>query len=208
MLSFVGCVTNLESDTLDSNQKESSEQGDTNAHMKEQIEKGESGHLASQYALVQHYMSEADETGNPIHVEKAMYWMEKVADNQNDPQLQLILGEGYHYGAKGIKRDFTKAANWYEKAASNGSADAMDYLGLFHNRGLGGKEKSCVEAVKWYELAFASGFEQSENNIAYTYAIQESEIRYRNMLKKVKLYEKNIPARGPESAKPEDYGGY
>jgi hypothetical protein len=60
----------------------------------------------------------------------------KPAADANDPVAQYFLGEMYLRG-KGVEQDFQQAAAWYEKAATNGHADAQSAIGSLEMLGLG-----------------------------------------------------------------------
>ena len=68
---------------------------------------------------------------------------------------QCDLGNCYYYG-KGVKKDFTQAAYWYQKAAEQGYAEAQFNLGAlyFHGRGV---TQDYVQAVYWHQKAAEIG---------------------------------------------------
>lgn len=71
--------------------------------------------------------------------------MEKA--ERGDVQAQESVAFAYMYGL-GVPRDDDAAIRWYEKAASGGSALAMNELG-----GLFGQRKDYARAFEWYSRA-------------------------------------------------------
>jgi tetratricopeptide (TPR) repeat protein len=106
--------------------------------------------------------------GITIDLEKGINWLEVAATDER-PDLQEQLGEIFHYGYYG-DRDFEKAIKWYLKSAKNGSAAAMDYVGLFYSGGLGGLKQNCKKAVEWFKKGLKGGFKQSKGNIVWALA--------------------------------------
>ena len=61
-----------------------------------------------------------------------------------------------------MKRDYSKAREWYEKAAKQGFAMAQYGLGAMYEHGLGGVEQSDSIAMRWYGRAAAQGLEEAK----------------------------------------------
>jgi hypothetical protein len=61
------------------------------------------------------------------------------------------IGDLYYYGA-GVEQDYTKAMEWYEKAADLGKATAMKNIGYLYENGLG-VEQDSAKAQEWYDKA-------------------------------------------------------
>ena len=57
---------------------------------------------------------------------------------------------------RGVAQDFAEAKAWFEKAAAQGNVAAMEQLGFFCERGLGG-EVDIAKAKEWYEKAADKG---------------------------------------------------
>jgi TPR repeat protein len=102
--------------------------------------------------------------------DKAREWYEKAAD-KGDARAMVALGRLYEEGLNflvgedgsftivpggGGKRDYTKARDWYEKAAFKGEVTAMFSLGHLYESGLGG-ERDYIKARDWYENAGDKG---------------------------------------------------
>jgi TPR repeat protein len=68
-----------------------------------------------------------------------------------DPAAQYELGGFYHWGMVG-PTDFTKARTWYERAAKQGSADAMLGLAVMYGAGQGVPQDKAA-SYRWLVLA-------------------------------------------------------
>ena len=54
------------------------------------------------------------------------------------------------------KRDYAKAAEWYQKAAEQGDADAQNGLGVLYKKGRGVK-RDYAKALEWYRKSVLQG---------------------------------------------------
>jgi TPR repeat protein len=63
----------------------------------------------------------------------------------------VSLGQLYYYGARGLREDVGEAFKWYTKAAEQGDATAMGYLGNMYAQGVHVKADNAT-AVNWYRL--------------------------------------------------------
>ena len=73
-----------------------------------------------------------------------------------------MLRPGAMYGqGQGGAQDYSKAREWYEKAAKQGNADAQFNLGFLYDEGQG-VEQSDSDAMRWYGRAAAQGHEQAK----------------------------------------------
>ena len=84
----------------------------------------------------------------------------RAAAEKGDPRAQFIMGSHYLE-----KRDFAKAAEWFEKAARRGLAVAQYRLGTLYERGRG-VSRDAKEALKWYEKAAKAGNVKAMHNLA------------------------------------------
>ena len=92
---------------------------------------------------------------------------ETVPERKPEPQRRTVSaatdsadwlyqeGEKYYYG-RGVRRDYSEAANCYRKSAALGNADAEYSLGYMHYFGQGVRQDK-EEALRWYRLAAAHG---------------------------------------------------
>lgn len=74
-------------------------------------------------------------------------YFEDVAQGNFDEQFRIA--ESYYYGKNGMNVDKIKAINWYEKAAQNGSPDAMYFLGKLYRYGIDVK-KNVSKTIDYY----------------------------------------------------------
>ena len=79
----------------------------------------------------------------------------KIRAEQNDLESQNFLGVHYLLGL-GVKRDFTLARKWYEKAALSGHPDAQRNLGLMYEAGHG-IPRDFENAYVWLYAAYRQG---------------------------------------------------
>ena len=75
---------------------------------------------------------------------------QRLAD-QGDAIAQYDLGVLYYQG-KEVRQDYTKAIEWYGKAANQGHADAQTILGVIYESGKGVRQ-DYAKAKQWYEKA-------------------------------------------------------
>ena len=75
---------------------------------------------------------------------------------RGDPHAQFSVGAAYEFGTGGVARDFSHAAQWYEKAANAGYAPAQSALGFLHQTG-SGVARDQAAAVSLYHKAAEAG---------------------------------------------------
>ena len=68
----------------------------------------------------------------------------------------------------GVEQDYTKAKEWFEKAAEQGNANAQNNLGNLYENGLG-VEKDYTKAKEWYEKAAERGVATAQYNLGFLY---------------------------------------
>ena len=88
-----------------------------------------------------------------------------------DANAQIALGLVYDKGDKnaGVLQDRRKAAEWFQKAAAQGVAEAQFNLGTMYEVGAGVK-KDEKKALEWFEKAATQGFADAQFNLANMYA--------------------------------------
>lgn len=79
---------------------------------------------------------------------------QRLAD-EGEAIAQYDLGLLYHQG-KDVRQDYTKAVEWYGKAANQGHADAQTILGVMYESGKG-VTQDYAKAKQWYEKAAHQG---------------------------------------------------
>jgi uncharacterized protein len=78
---------------------------------------------------------------------------------QGDAKAQVFVGYLYETG-QGVAQDYTKAAEWYRRAAEKGNATAQLQLGNMYLYGRG-VSQNFVYAYMWLNLAARQGNEQA-----------------------------------------------
>jgi TPR repeat protein len=78
------------------------------------------------------------------------------------------LGWLYENG-QGVTQDYTKAREWYQKAAEAGNTDAMINLGVMYGTGRG-VTRDYGKARQWYQKAIEAGSTDAMNNLGLLYA--------------------------------------
>ena len=69
----------------------------------------------------------------------------------------------YQYGY-GVSQDYSKAVEWYTKAAEQGNATAQCNLGYMYQYGYG-VSQDYSKAVEWYTKAAEQGNESAEREL-------------------------------------------
>ena len=93
-----------------------------------------------------------------------------MSTDRTHPKLQCYIGMCYDQqeplskGMRIAKDDWT-AKTWYEKAAEQGDARAMTYLGLFYENGRGCNGKDYKSAENWFEKAAAKDYPEGKANL-------------------------------------------
>ena len=85
--------------------------------------------------------------------EPSQYLVEKAV--QGDASAQFALGVMYVNG-EGVRQDYVKAREWYEKAAAQGNARAQLALGVMYVNGYGVRQDN-VKAREWFGKACDNG---------------------------------------------------
>lgn len=83
------------------------------------------------------------------------------------PAEQCNLGNKYFSG-DGVAKDFSKAAYWYEKSASQGNAEAQQQLGFLYMHGLG-VEKNFQKALDWLLMSANQKYAPAYMCLGYLY---------------------------------------
>jgi TPR repeat protein len=79
---------------------------------------------------------------------------------QGDAKAQIFVGYLYETG-QGVQQDYTKAAEWYRRAAEKGSPIAQEQLGNMYRYGRG-VSQNYVLAYMWLDLAARQGNNQAK----------------------------------------------
>ena len=89
------------------------------------------------------------------------------AQDKGDPKAMTMLGELYA-NAMGVKRDYAKAAEWYQRAADGGDREGMFALAMLRLAGRGGPVNR-EEAVKLLASSAKLGEPKAAYNLALLY---------------------------------------
>lgn len=124
--------------------------------------------------------------GRPLYSAKKktgeLYYMKEIAylnsiaqestiDKERRNNALYSLGCIYNHG-EGVKQDYSKAFEWYKKAANSGYPFAMYDIGKMYRYG-NGVEQDYSKALKWYKKAANAGNATAMNNIGYMYDFGE-----------------------------------
>ena len=89
----------------------------------------------------------------------AMEWLKKaetVQQQEDSAYASLLIGQMYHDG-EGVKKDNTKAMQYYKKAAAKGSTYAMIRIGYMYVEKEVSQRRDFAKAMEWYKKAAALG---------------------------------------------------
>ena len=94
------------------------------------------------------------------------YIIEKAEQGDKDAQFQM--GRCYEFGTNELHEDYATAVQWYQKAANQGHAEAMNKMGTYYF-----KQENYKEALKCYSNAAASGSINARYNMGLLYLNSE-----------------------------------
>ena len=92
---------------------------------------------------------------------------ELIQKPQEDAEFQNELGCMYFEG-KDVEQDYGKAAEWFQKAAEQGHANAQRYLGYMYYHGKG-VEQDHGKAAEYWRKAAEQGIAVAQFNLGYAY---------------------------------------
>jgi hypothetical protein len=95
-------------------------------------------------------------TGVPENSSLGMAWLRAAYLLGKDASAAHDVAIIYEYGRHGVETDVVAAAQWFEKAATDGHVEAMSELGLCYELGCG-VEQSDQQALDWYTKAAEQG---------------------------------------------------
>jgi TPR repeat protein len=90
--------------------------------------------------------------------------------NGGDASAQVQVGESYAAG-KGVAQDLQLAANWYHKAAGQGSAAGEMRLAELYRDGGTSFPRDIVQAAAWYGKAAEQGNVDAQGMLGVLYSI-------------------------------------
>ncbi|KAF9996429.1 hypothetical protein BGZ80_007244, partial [Entomortierella chlamydospora] len=92
-----------------------------------------------------------------------------------------------HYRGEGVVQDYSRAFEFFLRAARKGCTDAYSKLGYMYNHGFGVAQNHS-EAMKWYRTAASNGSAESQYNLGVMY--EESRGMPSDYFAALKLYQK------------------
>jgi localization factor PodJL len=95
----------------------------------------------------------------------------RLAAQRGEPGAEFEIAARYAEG-KGVKADFKKAMEWYQRAAQKGFVPAQYRLGTIYERGMSGKP-DLQRARIWYKRAAEQGNVKAMHNLAVLSAGRE-----------------------------------
>ena len=114
-------------------------------------------------------------TGELYYMKEIVYLnsiaQESTIDKKRRNKALCSIGHIYRYG-EGVEQDYTKALEWYNKAANAGNDSAMYSIGYMYDYGEG-VEQDYSKALEWYNKAANAGNSAAINNIGYMYEFSE-----------------------------------
>jgi len=105
--------------------------------------------------------------GSSITAIAADFATTKISAQQGNPSAQYILGVMYDRG-KGVRQDYAKAFEWYQKAASQGYSNAQYNLGSMYYRGEGVRQ-DYAKAFEWHQKAAIQGDADAQYSLGLMY---------------------------------------
>lgn len=87
----------------------------------------------------------------PLDKKKGLQYI-KLAADQNETNALYALGQFYHEGMNGVKKDKAKAKQMFEMASNTGHTKAQTALGAIYCQN--GGRKNILKAVRYFTLAY------------------------------------------------------
>lgn len=103
-----------------------------------------------------------------------------------DANAQCKLGHNY-YNGNGVPEDYSKAVEWWRKAAEQGYAEAQYELAECYYRGFG-VNRDDTQAAYWYRKAAEQGNAKAQSSLGFCYEMGQGVAR--NYSKAVEWYSK------------------
>jgi hypothetical protein len=91
-----------------------------------------------------------------------------AAEEGSDRESQYALGLMFAK-SRGVEKDLKKAAEWIEKAAEQGQANAQNYIGTMYQDGEGVTQDN-QKAIEWISKAAEQGEAVAQNNLGVIYS--------------------------------------
>ena len=103
--------------------------------------------------------------GFAVDHKMAFVMFQKIAEETGFAHAENMVGYCFDEG-KGVEQNWTKAVEWYTKAAKKGHSYAMNNLGYCFEKGEG-VEQNLAKAVEWYTKAAEKGHSAAMKFLGY-----------------------------------------
>ena len=117
---------------------------------------------------------------------------------EGNVEAQLDLGYMYLYGVNGVNIDYKQSLYYYEMAANNGNAIALNNLGSLHFNGIG-TEVNYSKAIEFFKAASSLGSDDASVNLAIIYLgdsnTNKTPDTYENVFKLLESAKQNSTAK-------------
>ena len=132
-----------------------------------------------------------------------------MSTDRKHPKLQCYIGMCYDQQeprSKGIRiaKDDWTAKAWYEKAADQGDARAMTYLGVFYENGRGCNGKDYKIASEWFKKAAEKDYPEGKANLQRLMEKERKELEEKNNREKVEQIKKEQERLAAEQKQKEE----
>ncbi|KAG6512417.1 hypothetical protein ZIOFF_030528 [Zingiber officinale] len=114
---------------------------------------------------------------------------------KGDSAAMYQIGLLYYYGLRGVKRDLTRALDWFSKAVEKQNPKAMELLGEMYARGAG-VERNYTKAFRWLSLASKHKYYSAYNGLGYLY-VKGYGVEKKNYTKAREYFEKAAENKVP-----------
>lgn len=94
--------------------------------------------------------------------DEEIFNIEQEKAQNGDAEAQTFVGYMYEHG-QGVKQDYKKAFEWYEKAAIQGVPQAQVILGAMYESGICVRQDKHI-AKEWYGKACDNGYQDGCDN--------------------------------------------
>jgi TPR repeat protein len=127
--------------------------------------------LILEFALIPAFVRPADGQTGALQTAGAIDPVLLAKANAGDAASQVLVGESYASG-KGVGQDYNQAADWYRKAAEQGSIAGQLHLAALYRDG-GGKHfvRDMVQAAGWYRKAAEQGDVGAQATLGVLYSL-------------------------------------
>lgn len=89
--------------------------------------------------------------------------------DKGDVQAQVVLGQLYYQGGRGVPIDHERALHYFLMAAESGNANAMAYLGKMYTEGSPAVEQSNQTAIMYFKNAAEKGNSIGQTGLGMMY---------------------------------------